>query len=315
MSVSVVIPAYRSAFVGEALESVLRQTMPPAEIIVVDGSPETTLPQIERHIGRLRYIEQPPRGVSHARNAGILAAGGEYIALLDADDLWQPEKLSTQVALLRRFPEAGFCFSTTWNLVQGSDPTIPREPYRPAALQEWLSSNSQADGAVSGNVYELLLAANCVATSSVVAKKSAVLAIGLFDESVNNGEDYDLWLRLAGAYPAIYVCEPTSRYRVHEQGLSGSWNSRSELFYRANLRVLENHLAGRPSPVARRALARALADFAGFQLKQSRRAAAKETALRSLRLRPSRKAAQLFFEASCPRLYSAAAHLVKASAQ
>jgi glycosyltransferase involved in cell wall biosynthesis len=310
-STSVVIPAFRSAFVGEAIRSALRQEPPPAEIILVDGSPETTVAQIEDCLKYVRHMVQPPGGVSRARNAGIAAAQGDYIALLDADDLWLPGKLKTQSVLLERHPEAGFCFSTTWNLLEGGDPAIPQDPYRPDELMVWEKSNRRLDGAVLGNVYELLLSVNCVATSSLVARRTALTDAGPFDESLKNGEDYDLWLRLAAKFPAIYVCEPLSRYRVHGDGLSGSWAARSELFYRANIRVLEKHFAAARDGKTRRALARALADFAGFQLKQARRAGAREAALKSLCLKPSVKAAQRWIEAVSPRLYSAAAHFAR----
>jgi glycosyltransferase involved in cell wall biosynthesis len=310
-SVSVIIPTYRSVFVREAIDSVLRQTQQPLEIILVDGSPDLTRVQIEDCIDHIRYISQPPQGVSHARNVGIAAARGDYVALLDADDLWLPDKLQTQLSLLERYPAAGFCFSTTWNLVDVNDAAIPQEPYSPSELRSWIQSSGQVKGSVYGDVHELLLSVNCVATSSVIAKKEILLRVGLFDESLKNGEDYDLWLRLASVSSGIYVCAPTSRYRVHCDGLSGSWDSRAELFYRANIRVLEKHLKNSPSATTRKALSRQVADFAGFQLKQRQLSEAKDTALRSLRLRPNRIAVQFYVEAACPRLYSLVARIAR----
>lgn len=309
-SVSVIIPTYNSPYLPQAIESVFHQSHGATEIIVVDSSPEVTLEQIEDYFGRIRHISQPPRGVSQARNVGIVAAQGDYVALLDADDLWLPDKLHTQLSLLERYPEAGFCFSTTWNLLAVEDCAIPSEPYCPPELRSWIESKGQANGAVYGDVYELLLSVNCVATSSVVARKTAMVSVGLFDESLKNGEDYDFWLRLASACPAIYVCEPTCRYRVHSDGLSGTWGSRSELFYRANLRVLEKHFANVPSLMVRNALSRALADFANFQLKSARRIEAKRTALQSLRVRPNLKATQTYIELAFPKAYSLAVDLL-----
>ncbi len=310
-SVSVIIPSYNSPYLSEAIESVFRQTHGATEIIVVDGSPEVTLDQIEDCFGRIQHIPQLPRGVSHARNAGIVAAQGDYVALLDADDLWLPDKLHTQLLLLERYPAAGFCFSTTWNLLDVEDCAIPSEPYCPRELRSWIQSKGQANGAVHGDVYELLLSVNCVATSSVVARKTAMVNVGLFDESLKNGEDYDFWLRLASAFSAIYVCEPTCRYRVHPDGLSGTWSSRSELFYRANLRVLEKHLANVPSVMVRKALSRSLADFANFQLKSAQLTEAKRTALQSLRVRPNLKATQTYIEAAFPKASSLAVDLLR----
>ena len=85
-SVSVIIPAYNSPYLEEAIESVLAQTLAALEIIVVDGSADTTMKQIEKYGDRVKYFHQTPRGVSAARNLGIRQAGGDYIALLDADD-------------------------------------------------------------------------------------------------------------------------------------------------------------------------------------------------------------------------------------
>lgn len=305
-TVSVIVPAYHSRYVAAALESVLTQTRTPEEIIVIDSSPETTLDQIRSYQERIRYLNEPARGVSHARNSGILAAQGDYIALLDADDLWLSDKIEKQLLALERFPQAVFSFSTTWNLVECEHPGIPRDPYRPPELLEWLRDRN---GVAFGEVYELLLAANCVATSSVLVRKEAMLEAGLFDETINHGEDYDLWLRLARRYPAAFVCDPTSRYRVHPEGLSGSWEARSELFHEANIHILEKHVAAFPSDAASEALARAHADFARFQIKSARRHEAKNAALRSLRQRANLSAALLYIEAAFPRFYSFAARI------
>src|SRR5579862_5598096 len=99
-------------YLGDALDSVFAQTRPPAEVIVVDdGSTDETRAIVERYSGRLRYIHRSNTGVSAARNAGIRAASHEYIALLDADDLWAPEKLAAQIPLLERDPSIGLVCS------------------------------------------------------------------------------------------------------------------------------------------------------------------------------------------------------------
>jgi glycosyltransferase involved in cell wall biosynthesis len=309
--ISVVIPVYKSVYLPEALDSVFRQTHRVSEIVIVDSSPEITLQQIGGYLDQIRHIPQPPCGVSSARNVGIKAASEEYVALLDADDLWLPEKLHIQLSLLESYPEAEFCFSTTWNLIEGANSLIPSEPYRPAELRSWIRSHSPKNGAVCGDVRELLFSVNCVATSSVVARKTSMVKAGLFDESFNNGEDYDFWLRLATLFSAIYVCEPTSRYRVHANGLSGNWASRSELFYKTNIRVLEKHLASRRSSLTvRSALSRILAEFANFQVKSGDLDDAKKTVLQSLRVLPNLEAMQTFIEITFPKAYSIARSLV-----
>jgi glycosyltransferase involved in cell wall biosynthesis len=303
MSVSVVIPAYNSRFLQAAIESVMAQTRAPSEILLVDGSPETTLAELSSYRHRISYYHQPPRGVSAARNFGIQKAQGRYIAFLDADDLWLPEKLEKQVDLLDRYPQIGFCFSTVWNLVEDTDSGVPREPFFPPELLRWMAANSPQDGAVSGSVYGLLLEVNCIATSSLLIRRDLFEAVGLFDESLKNGEDYDFELRLARSAPAFFTTPPTSRYRVHTGGLSGGWSGRSELFYRSNLTVLESHCRLYPSPEAKRALARTYAGYSLHCLKLGDRKTAAAYARRSLEVSPSLRALKCYVEAQSPRAY------------
>ena len=109
--ISVVIPAYNHGrFLREAIDSVLAQTYAPLEIIVVDDGSTDDTEQIVRSYGdRVRYIRQQNAGVGAARNNGIANARGEYVAFLDSDDLWLPEKLAVQVEYMRRHPECAAC--------------------------------------------------------------------------------------------------------------------------------------------------------------------------------------------------------------
>src|SRR5262245_49416395 len=111
--VSVIIPSYNRAYiVGQAIESVLRQTYRPLEVVVVDdGSSDNTRAVVEQYGPPVRYFRQANAGVSAARNAGFRQARGAFVALLDSDDRWLPWKLSAQVALLRRFPEVGMVWT------------------------------------------------------------------------------------------------------------------------------------------------------------------------------------------------------------
>lgn len=111
-SITVIIPAYNAAaFIGETIESALNQTLPPAEIIVVDdGSSDATCTAVRGFGERARLIEQAHLGVSTARNAALAVARGDFIALLDADDLWLPEKLEKQIAYLSQHPEIDIIF-------------------------------------------------------------------------------------------------------------------------------------------------------------------------------------------------------------
>ncbi len=184
--VSVVVPAYRcSASITQALESVFAQTVTNIEVIVVnDGCPDTKrlerVLQPYRH--RIRYIKQGHRGPSAARNAGIIAATGKYIAFLDADDYWFSDHLAKQLEPLQGDSSLSLVYSNSL-LLQGQEPVATafgREP--------------QMDS-VS---FEALVTGNCsISTSSVVASRKALLAAGLFNPRFMRCEDYDLWMRLA----------------------------------------------------------------------------------------------------------------------
>ena len=309
-SVSVIIPAYHSPYLGEAIESVFAQTRAALEIIVVDSSPDTTLKQMEKYGDRVKYFYQAPRGVSAARNLGIGEAGGDYIAFLDADDLWLAQKLELQLTALSEHSDAAFSFSTVWNLVQDNHQDVTQEPYNPIALARWAQSFGKSKLYVAGSVYDVLLQANCVATSSVVIRRDCLGETGLFDESFKTGEDYEFWLRLAKRYAAVFITQPTSRYRIHGGGLSGSWSDRALPFYEANLRVLQKHFALYPSPAVRRAISRTKAEFAAAHIRSAQSGAAKRLALESWRAWPNRTAAKVFLEASCPRIYSLASRMI-----
>jgi len=205
---------------------------------------------------------------------------------------------------LQKHSHAGFSFSPVWNYCHSELKNIPSNPYLPKELIAWLGEHELADGAAMGSVYELLLSVNCVATSSVVAHRRALLEVDLFDESFNNGEDYDLWLRLARRFPAVVFSRPTSRYRVHETGLSGSWHARARLFYRYNIRVLERHRAQFPSSLTRDAIAEHYSGFAYYLLCHGELKDARAMAERSLQIQPNFAALRTYFEARFPDGYA-----------
>lgn len=186
-SVSVVMPAYLVAgFIGVALDSVLNQTYTDYEIIVVnDGSPDTD--ELERVLEPYReqilYIKQSNLGCSAARNAALRAARGEWIAFLDADDYWDPEYLADQVSFLSSNPSVDLVY--TDGFLVGESPLAGRTFMR--------ATPSRGDVTLQG-----LLAARCtVLLSGTLARRQAILEVGLFDEELRCSEDYDLWLRLA----------------------------------------------------------------------------------------------------------------------
>ena len=186
--VSVVIPAYNAALcIAATVHSVFTQTICELEVIVVnDGSPDT--PALEEALApfqdKIRYLKQENLGPSAARNAAIRVARGKYIAFLDSDDIWLPNHLARQVSLLEGPPELGLVYANALHLVDE----------RPVGVA--FDNVPQADQVT----FEALLAEDCtVNTSSTVVSREALVVAGLFDESMNRCEDFDLWLRLARA--------------------------------------------------------------------------------------------------------------------
>lgn len=209
--VSIIIPAYNAAeFIGETLASVGAQTFTSHEVIVInDGSPDTD--DLERELkgyqGQLQYIKQENRGAAAARNTGLRAATGEFVAFLDADDTWLPTFLEKQLALLKR---------TNADLVY-ADALLTGES--PLAGRTFMEMHPSRGDVTPEN---LLAVKVTVLTSTVLARKAAILEADLFDEALRRGQDFDLWLRLAkrGARFA-YQREVLAHHRIVESGLSG----------------------------------------------------------------------------------------------
>ena len=210
-TVSVIIPAYNaSKYICEAVNSVFAQTFTSHETIVInDGSDDTV--ELERELKRyppnLRYIKQDNLGAAAARNTGLRAAAGEFVAFLDADDTWFPDFLEKQVEFLNR-SNADLVYADA--LLSGNSPLAGRsfmqvEPSRGEVTPE-----------------NLLAIKVTVLTSTVLARKEPILQAGLFDEALRRGQDFDLWLRLAkrGARFA-YQREVVANHRIVESGLSG----------------------------------------------------------------------------------------------
>ncbi len=188
--VSVIIPTYnRRDFVREAIASVLAQSYHDFELLVVDdGSNDDTAAIVQEFAG-VRYILQPNRGVSAARNHGVALSNGELLAFLDSDDLWQPRKLACQVAFFTAHPETCICQSEEIWLRHGTR-VNPHYKHR------------KAGGDIFARSLELCL----VSPSAVMLRRELFEQVGGFDESLPACEDYDLWLRIAATEP-IYLIE------------------------------------------------------------------------------------------------------------
>lgn len=232
--ISVVIPAYNAEkTIRTTIESVLSQTFSDFELIIInDGSQDTTLEIIASIIdNRIKVISQPNSGPQKSRNRGISEAQGEYLAFLDADDLWTPEKLELQLKALQANPDAALAYSWT-NWIDETGQFLRRGAYINA----------------TGNVYEKLLLIDFVESGSnpLVARK-ALDNIGHFDESLVGGQDWDMWLRIAARYPFTVVTSPQILYRKYPN--SNSWSNnveRQELGFR---RVIEKALTHAPEAI------------------------------------------------------------------
>lgn len=223
--VSVIIPAYNAAeFIGETLDSVFAQTFTRYEVIVInDGSPDTeALEQVlARYPSNLHYIKQENQGAAAARNTGLRASQAEFVAFLDADDTWLPEFLEKQMDFLER-SNADLVYSDA-HLVDESTP-----------LNRTFMQLHPSQGEVTPE--SLLALKTTVLTSTVVARKAPILAVGLFDESVRRGHDFELWLRLAKAgFRFGYQCVALACHRILESSLSGDLVSQ----FRRTIAVLE----------------------------------------------------------------------------
>ncbi len=191
--VSVVVPTFnRAAQIGAAVDSVLAQTYPHWELIVVDdGSQDETPLMLSAYGERIRTIRQENRGVSAARNRGILAAAGEFIALLDSDDYWLPDKLAAQVAYFRQHPALMLC-QTEEIWVRNGRRVNPKTRHRKFA----------------GMIFEKTLPLCLISPSAVMLRRSLLDEVGLFDETLPACEDYDLWLRITWKYPVGLIETP-----------------------------------------------------------------------------------------------------------
>ena len=211
-AVSVVIPVYRaSRDIPVALASVFAQTFTNFEVIVVDdGSPDAAELKValEPFRSRLCYLEQPNRGAGAARNAGIRASRGRYVAFLDADDWWMPAFLERQVAFLEANRGCAMVYCDA--LISGETPLAGRR------FMETAPSNGEV------TLVSLIRQECNIALSTVVMRRRPLVAAGLFDETLRRGQDFALWLRLALDGAVIrYQRDVLAERRARASGLSG----------------------------------------------------------------------------------------------
>ena len=295
--VSVVIPTYNTpaAFLREAIDSALGQSYRPLEVVVVDDGSTDDMEWVpEAYGGRLTYLRKSNGGPASARNAGIRRAAGDYLAFLDADDCWEPEKVALQMPLFERAPDVGLVYARIAK-VNEQGASLPSSPTGPL---------------YAGRIFHQLFMNNFIPACTVMVRRRCMDDVGLFDETpaLISVEDYDLWLRLAERYDAAYVDRPLARYRVR----SGSVSRDRAQFFLGERLVVEKAIrayGGRHPLLVRRSrtrLGRLCFDY-GYDLLAKQRYAEARTQLgRSLRYAPWDVRTGLYFLAACaPRMTAA----------
>jgi glycosyltransferase involved in cell wall biosynthesis len=240
--ISVVIPAYNCAqYIEAALDSVVSQSYNRMEIIVVnDGSTDDTARKVETYPG-VKCIHQPNGGLPNARNTGIRASRGDYIALLDGDDIWPVNKLWEQMEFIAAHPECGLLFG---NARRFSDDGWTEPPLfeRYALNREFFGHDYLVIDPLSK-----LLAMNFIPVGTVVVRKDWLYQANLFDESLRRVEDWDIWLRVALHHPMAYSPKVWKLKRVHSTNLSND----TEAMAKTALYVLEKFKSAHADELAR----------------------------------------------------------------
>lgn len=222
-SVAVVIPTYNSArYIAETLKSVLAQTRPADEILLADGASKDDTVAIARSIApNIKVISEPDRGVADGRNKAIRLASADWVAFMDADDLWHPEKLRMQSELIEKAPEIEFVFCDAWQFraeeillssffaTRSNFPTLPRH----AVGENLYVFDTDISVAIMQVNY-------VVTTSTALVKRGAALEVGGFDPGLRVCEDYEFWLRVLKGRKAGVVTMPLVGYRHHGDSLS-----------------------------------------------------------------------------------------------
>jgi glycosyltransferase involved in cell wall biosynthesis len=262
------MPVYNGArFVSRAIESVLQQTYRDVELVIVnDGSPDDSADVIRPYLAdpRIKYVEQANAGVAAARNRALREASGEFVGLIDQDDVWLPDKVARQVQLLAAHPDVA--------LVHCSALPIDDDD-RLLAAHTWHAGDAPRSG------YADIFMGNPIRACTALFRRDAAVAAGGFDPdpAINFADEYDLWLRIARWSDIVYDATPLAHYRVHDSNNSAD----KAMMVRATLAVLRKALRTQAEAAQRVGAASIRERFARLHLtlyrartRQHRRAAA-----------------------------------------
>jgi glycosyltransferase involved in cell wall biosynthesis len=238
LKISIIIPTFnRIEFLQKALDSVMMQTYQPLEVIVVDdGSTDDTQSILHAHYPNIKYHYQKNQGVSSARNSGLKIATGDWIALLDSDDQWLPEKLKKQMQALCDYPDLKICHT---------EEIWIRNEVRVNPMKKHAKKG--------GNIFRHCLALCVISPSSVIIHRSVFEDIGNFDESYPACEDYEMWLRMTAKYPVLFIKEPLiKKYGGHQDQLSQKYWGMDRFRIRALEKILRQNILSRENHHAAR---------------------------------------------------------------
>ncbi len=258
--VSVIIPAYNAEpYLRRAIDSILVQTYPCIEIIVVnDGSTDGTIELVNSYKNQpIHLISKVNGGMSSARNTGLRAAQGEFIAYLDADDYWMPAKITSQVTLLQNHPEIGFCSTST--KVETPDGFF---------VNEWSCPNIQIS-----TLHTIFINNSAIAgsASSILVRKSIQDKAGMFDETLTGLEDTDMWIRYAALSEYICIADTLTVILKRSQSVSRNLNNMRAsaiAVYKKNRFLLDSTSQGR---FWKKSYARMLTDYAKWEARENRK--------------------------------------------
>lgn len=214
-NVSVVIPCHNGErFLAETIESVLRQTLPAQEIILVDDGSTDQTSQIAARYAAVRYVYQPNQGAATARNRGIASSQGRYLVFLDSDDRLLPTALAIGVEQLATAPEAGFT-------VGGAQRIDALGLAQPGAMPQ-VQPN--------GSIYETLLSGTSLhPPARFMFQRRVIEQIGGFDPALRSADDYDLYLRAAASFPGCHHRQNVVEYRQHGSSITQTVRSTQHL--------------------------------------------------------------------------------------
>lgn len=229
-TISVIVPAYNAEkTILETIQSIQQQTLSDFELIVIDdGSTDKTVELLSTIADpRLKVFSYENGGLPVARNRGIERATGEYLSFIDADDLWTPDKLETQLAALQAHPDAGVAYSWTAFIDENSQYLYARDPMP-----------------FEGNVYSNILIENFISSgSNILVQRKLVAAAGWFDPALKSAEDWDYYIRLAARAPFVLV----PKYQILYRRSSQSMTSKVDVMERNCLLVLNRAFEQAPS--------------------------------------------------------------------